>query len=210
MIIKPEKIIIPGPVGDLESIIHAPIAPVAIAIICHPHPLQQGTMHNKIVSTLEKIFFNLNVLTIRFNFRGVEGSAGAYGNVAGECDDLAAVYAWAKTYAPELPFYFAGFSFGSYVAAWGASTFGASGLVSIAPPVERMPFSDLALRDCKWMIVQGDSDDVVSCAAVQKQIPEISPGSHLEIMHGVGHFFHGKLVELKEILLANKQSWCDL
>ena len=202
------KLNLPGPSGDLESIVSVPRnQPQAIAIICHPHPQQQGTMHNKVVTTLEKTFLQMNMLCVRFNYRGVGSSAGEYGAIEGECEDVAAVVAWGQRNLAQLPIYFAGFSFGSFIAAWAAKRFKAKGLVTVAPSVSNMPYASLEGTTCKWLVVQGDSDDVVDCAAVQKYVAQSHNRISLHIMSGVGHFFHGNLIKLKQLIELHSSEW---
>lgn len=200
--------LIAGPAGMLESVLTMPAQePCALAIVCHPHPLHQGTMHNKIVTTLVKMFVAGGCATLQFNYRGVGASTGEFGNITGECADLASVLQWARARFPDLNLYLAGFSFGSYVAAWGAEQFDCSGLVSIAPPVSRMPFSELDKISCNWLVVQGDSDEVVACADVESWAKSPPSSLKLIVMPGVGHFFHGKLVELRDLLWRQRKDW---
>ena len=93
------KLLLPGPVGQLEVITSfpkIPRTPEIVAVICHPHPLFGGTMHNKVVYTLARCFSNMNLPTVRFNFRGVGISEGKYDAGNGECDDLVAILTWLK------------------------------------------------------------------------------------------------------------------
>src|SRR5688572_15627298 len=108
-----QEILIPGPVGNLEAIIQGPqdLATQRISIICHPHPLFQGTMDNKVVTTVARAFEAKNIPSIRFNFRGVGASAGSFGNITGEVDDCIAVVTWAQQRWPQAALYIAGFSF---------------------------------------------------------------------------------------------------
>ena len=90
-----QTFLLPGPSGDLELITTWPEQePNDVAIICHPHPLHQGSMHNKVVTMLAKTFDELSLATVRFNYRGVGRSAGQYGNIDGEIEDLLAIKSW--------------------------------------------------------------------------------------------------------------------
>ena len=202
------RLIVAGPEGDLEAVVAMPeVKPQAVAVVCHPHPQQQGTMHNKVVTTLVKVFSQANIAVIRFNFRGVGASAGEFGNIVGECADLRAVLDWVAKEFAGLPLYLAGFSFGSYIAAWGAGQVACRGLISIAPPVARMPFSELSEISCKWIVVQGDADEVVDSGAVE--LWAMNPPSKLKlvVIPGVGHFFHGKLIVLRDLLWSMRSDW---
>ena len=184
---------IPGPAGMLESLIDDPQdQPQAIAVLCHPHPLQQGTMHNKVVSTLARAFSRLGATAVRFNFRGVGRSAGSYADGVGERADALAVVQWGREQRPGLPLYLGGFSFGAMVAMTIADAAGPRGLVTVAPPVKRLP-SDFAEPVCPWLLVQGDRDEVVDPSAVIDWTKTLKSPPTIELSSGVGHFFHGEL-----------------
>ncbi len=192
-----------GPVGVLEARYGRPDGDLqGIAVICHPHPLFAGTMDNKVVTTLEKVFLARHCGTLRFNFRGVGQSAGAHDEARGEIDDLAAVVEHARLLEPELPLWLAGFSFGSYVAAALAEQSAPRGLVTVAPPVSRWGYAGLGPVDCPWWVVQGDADDVVDPQAVFSYVAARPEQPQLIRLDGAGHFFHGRLIELRDRLLA--------
>jgi len=197
--------LLPGPAGDLEVLLSA--APPqakkeAIAIICHPHPLYGGTMTNKVVTTLSKVFVELQMQTVRFNFRGVGNSAGSYANGAGELDDLLAIKTWVKEQAPQAEIWLAGFSFGSFIAIRAAQQELPAGLVTIAPPVNHFPLNEKPQLTCPWIVVQGGRDDVVPEENVLTWLAQLNPQPRLIHFPQAGHFFHGALTELKEALLA--------
>ena len=198
------QIIIPGPIGKLEAILHVPDAAdySRFAIVCHPHPLQNGTMHNKVVSTICKSFNNLNIPCIRFNFRGVGASEGIFGHVAGEVEDCLAVVDWLKQQWPAAALYLAGFSFGAYVAAETATKVSTKQLITIAPSVERMPYYQLAYVTCPWLVVQGEEDEVVVPQAVYTWFEQLQANKTLVRFPQTGHFFHGKLIELQDLLTS--------
>lgn len=197
-----EKTVIDGPAGDLDSLVEAPPAPLGVVVVCHPHPLYQGTMTNKVAHTLARSFNDLGFAAVRFNFRGVGGSAGSYDEARGETDDALAVAAWASARWPDLPLWFAGFSFGAFVALRAANARAPAGLVTVAVPVQRFDVSALQQPDCPWVIVQGDQDELVDVDAVVGWIDSLAPGPELLVMQGVDHFFHGRLTELRENLVG--------
>ncbi len=200
---KTEKCFVQGPAGQLETIIDFPEPDKArkgIAICCHPHPLHQGTMTNKVVYTLARSQVELGLVAIRFNFRGVGKSAGEYGEGKGEMDDLRAIVAWAKTEFPDFKLWLSGFSFGSWISAAVAHEYEVEQLISIAPPVERGVFDDMEHPYCHWLAVMGDQDEVVSFAATEAWVESLHPQPEWIVMQGAGHFFHSRLVELREIL----------
>ncbi len=178
----------------------------AAMIICHPHPEQEGTMTNKVVTTLAKAGELCGAVTLRFNFRGVGQSEGMFDNARGELDDLRAVIAWVQQQYPDLPIWLAGFSFGSYIAARVANDDGiAKKLISIAPPVGLSSYYDfvsLTKISCPWLVVQGDSDEVVSFANVQAWATYPPAPLEFIMMNDVGHFFHRRLIELRENLVG--------
>ncbi len=198
--------LLPGPAGDLEILTAPPAKDAqkqkAIAIICHPHPLYSGTMNNKVVTTLSRVFTDLGLSTVRFNFRGVGKSAGTYGNAQGEIEDLFAVIQWVQAVCPDYELWLAGFSFGSYISAYAASQIPVAKLVSVAPPVTHFGFPNLPAISCPWIVVQGDLDDVVNPADVYEWMKTVKPAPALIRMSDAGHFFHGKLLELRKLLEA--------
>ena len=196
---REELLQIDGPTGKLQLIVATPKAQSiqTTAVICHPHPLQGGTMTNKVVTTLERCFAELGADTVRFNFRGVGESEGKHDNAEGEVDDLTAVVNWAKQRSPNHQLWLAGFSFGSVVATRFVAQQSADLLVTVAPPVNRYDFPATQNINCPWVIVQGGQDDVVPLEAVQQWRQQISPAPHWILFEKTGHFFHGQLVALK-------------
>lgn len=201
---KEQKIFtIPGSVGELEVMTTWPkdSAHPTVAIICHPNPTQLGTMHNKVVTTLAKSFDMLGFKTVRFNFRGVGKSAGEFGHVKGEIDDLLALIDWVERELPEHKLILSGFSFGSYIAAAVANQRNCSHLVSIAPPVDRLDFTSLTEVNCPWLVVMGDQDEVVLPAEVIEWANNPPSPINFILLKNVDHFFHGRLIELRELII---------
>ena len=149
----PQPAIIDGPAGPLEARIEEPApgeVPAAVGVVCHPHPLYGGTMQNKVVHTLARAMQELGAPTVRFNFRGVGGSAGAYDGGAGELEDALAVCDWARRRWRCDAFWLAGFSFGSAVALQAAGSVRPRALVTVAPPVGRIIVAPVARPSCPW------------------------------------------------------------
>ena len=157
-------------------------------------------MDNKVVRTLARSFLSLGCVAVRFNFRGVGESAGSYGDGVGETEDALAVAAWARLQWPELRLYLGGFSFGALVALKVAPQLVAGGLVTVAPPVASIG-GRIDQPRCPWLIVQGDTDDVVDAAAAVEWLNSLEPGPNLRIMSGAEHFFHGRLIELRNMVI---------
>ncbi len=193
---KSASVAIAGPAGVLEAAIDVSAgAAVATALICHPHPLQQGTMSNKVVTTLARAFVRLGADAVRFNFRGVGGSDGRYADGLGERDDALAVTAWCKERWPGRPLYLSGFSFGAAVAAAIAARADPAGLVTVAPPVERLG-ADFVAPQCPWLLIHGEADDVVPVKPVLDWCASLPAPPKVVVLPGAGHFFHGRLTDL--------------
>lgn len=192
------KLFIDGSEGQLQAIELIPddARDDLIAIVCHPHPLHNGTMHNKVVTTMARMLRDMQIVSLRFNYRGVGESAGHYGEIIGESADMQAVIKHLQAQYPERKFILCGFSFGSYIAFQGKDYCDTKAIISISPPVSRMPFSEHDLPQCPWLIVQGEEDDVVSPKEVYDYVESLSPHPDLMRFTGTGHFYHGKLIEL--------------
>jgi hypothetical protein len=193
---------IAGPTGAIECAIDAPSGtPRGTAVVCHPHPQHGGTMDNKVVQTLARAFAQLGYTAVRFNFRGVGGSAGAWAEGPGEIDDALAVVA--ALHPGEQPLVLAGFSFGAYVAAHAAvrleaaSATGVQRLVLVAPAASRF---DLPAVPADTLVIHGEADDVVPLGAVFDWArPQSLP---VTVIPGAGHFFHGQLPLLKSLVVG--------
>jgi len=192
-------LLIDGPVGKLELLVS--VTPEeknkAWGIICHPHPLFGGTMHNKIVTTLAKAYQNMGANTVRFNFRGVMRSEGQFDQGIGELDDLLAVVNWVKEQYPQQEVWLAGFSFGAFIAATAATKLDVKKLITVAPPVQNFPMQALPPILCPWVLVQGELDDVVPPKEVLAWAESRDPTPVILRFPEAGHFFHGLLVELR-------------
>lgn len=188
-----------GPAGALECLVERPDQDErrGTAVVCHPHPLHGGTMHNKVVTMLSRSLVELGLSTVRFNFRGVGASAGSYDEGNGETEDLRAVADWVRRERPDDALWLAGFSFGSYVALRAAQSLAPQQLIQIAPPVGRWEFEHIVLPDCPWLIVQGEDDEVVDPAAVFAWVAALTKPVQLVRMPETSHFFHRRLMDLR-------------
>lgn len=215
----PERIAVEGPAGPLQTLIETPVTDAgepafvaAFAVVCHPHPLFAGTMDNKVVYTVARAFEQLGVPAVRFNFRGVGASAGTYDEGRGEADDALAVIDWGRRRWPGAALWLAGFSFGGGVAIRIAGVARPERVVLVAPGITRLERTDFDLAHaappgCPWLIVQGDADEVVPPAAVISWAQGLAalpgvPAPRLIVLPGTGHFFHGRINELREAALA--------
>lgn len=196
--VSSQPVEIEGPAGPIEALLEVPEHPLPIvAVVCHPHPLHGGTMHNKVVHTLARCFYRAGAAALRFNFRGVGDSAGRYDDGVGEIDDAAAAAAWARAAQPGSALFLAGFSFGAAVALRAAPRLGPCGLVTVAPPVARIP-GDFESPGCPWLVVHGEHDELVPLGDVRSWVGRIDPPPSLAVIDGATHFFHGALGELAE------------
>src|SRR5687767_12832409 len=159
-----ESVTIAGPAGSLEALLETPAGADSsrIAVICHPHPVYGGTMTNKVVHMLAKSFNELRVPAIRFNYRGVGASAGAYDEGRGETFDTLAVARWANERWPQAKVWLGGFSFGGAIALRTAAQIHPARLVTVAPAIQRVDVTRVQLPHCPWLIVQGDNDELVN------------------------------------------------
>jgi alpha/beta superfamily hydrolase len=199
-----QKISIRGPAGDLEAILESPgdEVIVGIAVVCHPHPQHGGTMHNKVAHTLARSFVRSNFAVLRFNFRGTEGSDGVYDNGVGELDDALAAIAWMRQQQGEMPLWLAGFSFGAAIAVRAALAHDVDGLIAVAPAIYRFAGNLDAQPDCPWLIIQGDEDELVEIDETVEWVDSLEPGPELLVVPGAEHFFHGRLHDLREAVMA--------
>ncbi len=190
---------LPGPAGSLQAVVDAPPQAdpsAAAALVCHPHPLYGGTLENKVVYTLARAFNDLGMPALRFNFRGVGESGGAFDNGDGETLDALAAWDWMQSEWRPRAVHLAGFSFGAMVALRAARVRTPACLVTVAPPVDGLP-ADYPAPACPWILVQGEADDVVDGARVLDWAAGLAPPPRVERFPGVGHFFHGHLPELR-------------
>ena len=201
-VVKSENVIVTGPAGRLEGVVDSiDAAARAIAVVCHPHPLHEGTMHNKVVTTVARAFTQLGAHVVRFNFRGVGASEGRHADGVGERADALAVIAWSRARWPTRPLYLGGFSFGAGVALAVAAEARARGLVTVAAPLDRLP-AEFVPPDCRWLLIHGLADDVVPFAATEARLATLTVRPRLFLLPDTGHFFHGKLIELGDAVTA--------
>ena len=203
-----ESLSLAGPAGRIEALLEEPedVATRMCAVVCHPHPLYGGTMHNKVVYRLARGLRRAGIVVLRFNFRGVGSSAGEHGHMEGEIEDARAALAWLRDRHPTLPYALAGFSFGSgVITRLGCEAPGASFLMAAGFPT-------------RW----GSPDYLENCAApkifIQSTHDEFGPRAELEAMYerfaapkqlhwieASDHFFAGGLAELEERVKAAAQ-----
>ncbi|QHE78100.1 alpha/beta hydrolase [Hydrogenophaga sp. PBL-H3] len=199
-----ESLTMAGPAGQIELAIDRPDgAARGTAVIAHPHPLHGGTLTNKVVQTLARASVLAGWTAVRFNFRGVGASEGVYDEGRGELDDLLAVVA---AHAAEGPLCLAGFSFGAFVTSHAAANLHASRdiqrLVLVGTATSRFDAAPVpAELHTRTLVVHGEQDDTVPLASVMDWArPQVLP---VLVVPGGGHFFHGQLPMLRELVLRH-------
>jgi len=201
---RAQQMSLEGPAGALEALLETPQESgiAGCAVICPPHPLHGGTLQNKVAHTLARSFTGQGLVALRFNFRGVGESAGEFDEGRGERDDVIAAVNWLTGHYPDLPLWISGFSFGAAMAIAAAAKYAPAGLVSIAPAISRIAATHSQQPDCPWLIVQGDQDELVDIDRTIAWLNELDPGPELQVFPATEHFFHGKLVLLREAVGA--------
>nr|WP_174706187.1 alpha/beta fold hydrolase [Pseudomonas sp. PIC25] len=195
-----------GPCGALEALYLDVPEARGLALICHPNPIQGGTMLNKVVSTLQRTARDAGYTTLRFNYRGVGASAGSHDMGSGEVDDAEAAARWLQARHPGLPLNLLGFSFGGFVAASLAGRLEGQGiavdrLFMIAPAVSRLKADIPLSRQAVLTVIQPENDEVVPPETVYAWSEALDRPHELLKVAECGHFFHGKLTDLKELVL---------
>jgi len=208
---KTQKSSIAGPAGALEIALDLPAGESrGIAVIAHPHPLFGGTLDNKVVQTLARAFVQSGWTAVRFNFRGVGGSAGSHDEGRGELEDfLAVVQHAAPAGDDQARLALAGFSFGAFVTTHAFErlrlTRNIEKLVLVGTSVSRAPAAPVdAAAHGKTLVVHGEQDDTVLLSDVMDWVrPQALP---VTVVPGVGHFFHGQLPLLKNLVMRHLAS----
>ena len=208
-----ERLTLTGAAGAIEAARDAAadgVPPRGVAVIAHPHPLFGGTMDNKVVQTLARAFVACGWTAVRFNFRGVGGTAGVHDEGRGELEDLLAVVLQVAPEGPgAVPIALAGFSFGAFVTShalarlWGERAVERAVLVGTA--ASRFNVADVpAEAHLRTLVVHGEADDTVPLSAVMDWArPQTLP---VTVVPGGGHFFHGQLPLLKGLVMRHLQS----
>lgn len=200
------RFVLDGPAGGLEVVTAAPREKESgagtVTIVCHPHSLMGGTLDNKVVHTVARARREQGQRTVRFNFRGVGTSAGVFDHGKGESDDLLAIIDWVRQVRPLDRLWLAGFSFGAYVAARTCARAVDRGdpvdqLLLIAPAVVNYDFEHLRTFPVPLTLIYGDADEVVDPLAIRHWFDQVDSPRQVICLPEAGHFFHGRLTELK-------------
>ena len=188
-----------GPAGRLEAM-HWTVAdadPPMAALVCHPHPLFGGTMHNKVVFQVARAMHDLGLPVLRFNFRGAGLSEGVHDEGRGEHGDVRAALDWLAEKFPSKPIVLGGFSFGAVVGLdVGCEDERVRELVGLGIPVNRNDFA--FLRDCAKprLFIHGSEDQYGDVNKVREFVASLPEPRRLVVVPGVDHFFTGKIEEV--------------
>ena len=200
---RSEMVFIPGPEGELEGIFSYVSKKVShLAILCHPHPLYGGTMHNKVIYSIAMALNHIGYATVRFNFRGVGRSSGSFNHGIGEQRDVEAVIDHFHQLYPESYMVVGGFSFGAKVGLLVASRDErVAAVIGTGITVDVADFSFLNDYDKPKLIVQGTQDQYGEVSSVQEWFSNLPEPKKLVFVDVAVHLFDGKLSELKNAII---------
>jgi alpha/beta superfamily hydrolase len=196
-----ESHILAGPAGSLEALLEAPDhrEPRMAAVLCHPHPLYGGTMHNKVVYRMAHGLRRAGIVVLRFNFRGVGASEGEHAHLEGEIEDARAALSWLRARFPDLPYALAGFSFGSRVVTrLGCELPGARFLMAAGFPTRWGPPDYLENCPAPKIFIQSTHDQYGPRAELEAIYARFAPPRELHWIESADHFFGGALEALEE------------
>jgi len=195
-----ETLILPGPAGRIECLLkHPPPGTViaAAALICHPHPLFGGTMHNKVVHAAAEAIVAAGIPVLRFNFRGVGRSSGEHDAGRGEQDDVRSLLDSLQRRFPQRPMLMAGYSFGSWVGMRvGCADPRVAALIGIGAPLTMVDFGFLRSCDKPLALIQGEADPFAPPALLMTLAAALPGGARVSVIKDAAHNFAGHLEEL--------------
>jgi alpha/beta superfamily hydrolase len=200
-----ESHFLPGPAGRLEALLEEPEdrEPLEAALVCHPHPLHGGTMHNKVVHRVARGLRRAGCVVLRFNFRGVNLSAGEHAHGAGERDDARAALAWLRERYPNLSYSLAGFSFGSRVIlSVGCELPGVRRLIAAGFPTRIAGLPSLASCHAPKYFIQSTHDQYGPASELEEIVAQAADPKFIFWIAAQDHFFGGALEALEERVFA--------
>ena len=201
-----ESLTLAGPAGNLEALLEEPDdrGPRLAAVVCHPHPLYGGTMHNKVVYRLARGLRTAGAVVLRFNFRGVGRSAGEHANLEGEIEDARAALQWLRGRYVALPHALAGFSFGSSVITrLGCEAADASFLLAAGFPTRWGSPDYLEACATPKIFIQSTHDQYGPRAELEAMYEKFAAPKQLHWVESTDHFFAGGLEALEEQVRAS-------
>jgi len=195
---------IPTPLGHLEGILkpeEAGVIPIYSALVCHPHPLYGGTMHNKVVFKVAQTLQSLNMPALRFNFRGVGHSTGTYDEGRGEMDDVRYALEFLSRRYPGLPVVLGGFSFGAYVGLRVAAVDDrVQAMIGLGVPARMLNGDVLEGSQKPKLIIQGTNDELAPYDQTAQWFEQVPAPKSMVAVRGADHFFQGRLDEVQAII----------
>ena len=197
---RSESLFLDGPAGRLEAILEEPEDGILreAALVCHPHPRHGGTMHNKVVHRIARGLRRTGAAVLRFNYRGVNLSEGAYAHGEGELEDARTALAYLRGRYAELPFTLAGFSFGSrIVLRLGCPGIGARRVVAVGFPTAGADWSFLEHCNVPRVFIQSTHDQFGPVQELQGLVDSLPPPASLVLVEAADHFFAGGLEQLE-------------
>lgn len=198
---KLESLTLSGPVGGLEALLEEPdhSEPRIAAVVCHPHPLYGGTMHNKVVYRIARGLRRAGIVVLRFNFRGVGRSEGAHGHMTGEVEDARTALEYLRGRYPQLPFAMAGFSFGSRAIMTLGCELGTAEFLMGVGFSTRMGSWDF-LSQCKTpkVFIHSTHDEFGPRVDFERMYEGVAEPKRMIWIEAADHFFAGALEELEE------------
>ena len=206
-----KNLFLAGPVGKLEAVLWTPghgTQPRFAAVVCHPHPLFGGTLHNKVVYQAAKALDGQHGAVLRFNFRGTALSEGKHDRGQGEQEDVGAALEFLAAEYPGLPLVLAGFSFGCWVGLHvGCKDARVKRLIGIGAPVNNSAFSYLESCEKPKLFVHGSNDEFGDVRKVERLVEMLPGENQLVVVEGVDHFFKGKIEELGAAITKWMTGW---
>jgi uncharacterized protein len=197
---------IPTQTGHLEGILKPEeegIVPRYAALVCHPHPLYGGTMHNKVVFKVAQALQILGIPALRFNFRGVGHSTGTYDEGRGEMDDVRFALEFLSRRYPGLPVIVGGFSFGAYVALRVAAIDDrVRAMIGLAVPARMFEGDYLQDSHKPKLVIQGTQDELAPYPLTAQWFEQVPAPKSLVAVKGADHFFQGHLDEIQAIIIS--------
>ncbi len=209
---------IPGPAGTLEALLEEPPATGGVnadgrvehgrgaglraaVVLAHPHPQYGGTMHTKVVYQAAKAFARIGCAVLRFNFRGVGTSDGAWGEGRGEMDDFRAAVTFMRQRYAGVRLWAAGMSFGAWVALTvGAADPAVTTLLGIAPPLARYDFEPVRTSATPKFFIQGERDELCPLKQMQEFYAKCADPKELVVIDAADHLFDGKVLEVGDAI----------
>ncbi len=195
---------IPTPNGYLEGILkpeEVGSQPEYVGVICHPHPLGGGTMHNKVVFKTAQTMQALNIPALRFNFRGVGHSTGAYDDGRGEMEDVRYALEFLSRHYPGVPAIIAGFSFGSWVGLRVAAMDDrAQAMIGLGVPARMFGENTLAGCHKPKLFIHGTNDELAPYDLAQEWFEQVPAPKRFMTIQGADHFFQDRLPEVQAII----------